>query len=59
MLRPIYEIKQSKIFMESLIADFVQSSCAYAKFLYLEWTLGTMSTLSFEIFIKFPHFLRS
>ena len=36
MLTPIYEIKYGRAFMESLIADFVQFSCAIAKFLFLD-----------------------
>lgn len=64
MLRPIYKIKESKTFTESLIDDFPQSSCNIAKFLFLEWTvclgwtLETMSTLSVEIFLKGFCFLR-
>ena len=41
MLRLIYEIKLSRTFMESLIADFVQFSSTIAKFLFLERELGT------------------
>ena len=41
MLRPIYEIKQRSTFMERLIADYVQFSCAIAKFLFLEQRLDT------------------
>ena len=48
MFTPIYEIKYGRAFMESLIADFVQFSCAIAKFLFLD-----------NQFWKFPHFLRS
>ena len=40
MLRLIYEIKLSRTFMESLIADFVQFSSTIAKFLSLERELG-------------------
>ena len=32
ILRPIYEIKQGKTFMESIIADFTPISCIIAKF---------------------------
>ena len=41
MLRLIYEIKLSRTFMESLIADFVQFSSTIAEFLSLERELGT------------------
>ena len=43
-LRAIYKIKESRTFMESLITDFIQFSCAIA---------------NFEIFLEFPRFLRS
>ena len=46
----MYEIKQSRTFMESLLADFVPFSCAtvIVKFLFLEKTMD--SRLNFEIF---------
>ena len=50
MLRPMYEIKQSRTFMESLLADFVPFSCATVKFLFLEKTMD--SRLNFEIFLE-------
>ena len=51
MLRPVYKIKQSRAFMESLIPEFGQFSRVIAKFLFLEARLTTMlclcSTLRF------------
>ena len=41
MLRLIFEIKQGRTLMESLIADLVQFSYVIAKFLFLDRRLGT------------------
>ena len=43
--------------MKSLIADFVQFSCAIAKSLFLNWCLSNIYTLNFEIFLRFPYVL--
>ena len=44
--------------MESLIDDFFKFPCAIAELLFLEQRLA-MPTLNFEIFLKFPYFLKS
>ena len=47
--------------MQSLMADFVQFSSAYAKFLFLKGRMGTrlQSALNFEVCLIFPYFLGS
>ena len=47
--------------MQSLMADFVQFSSAYAKFLFLKGRMGTrlQSALNFEVYLIFPYFLGS
>lgn len=51
MFRPMYEIKQSRTFMESLIADIIQFSRGIAKFLFWEGRLDTrLSVLNFNRF---------
>ena len=59
VLRPVDKIEKCRMSKENLIADFVQLSGAFAKFLVLEGKLGSIPALSFENFLKFPHFLRS
>lgn len=57
ILRPTYEMEESKTFMESLIANFVRFPSSAAKFLFLEKETGRlMSALNFEIFLKYPGF---
>ena len=41
MLRPIFKIMESKAFMKSVIADFVQFFRAIAKLLFSEQRLGS------------------
>lgn len=53
ILRPSYEMEESKTFMESLIANFVRFPSSAAKFLFLEKENGRlMSALNFEIFLN-------
>ena len=45
--------------MESLVTDSVQFLCTTAKFSWFRIEQWAMPALNFEIFLKFPHFLRS
>ena len=46
--------------MQSLMADFVQFSRAFANFIFFKERLGTrLSALNFEVSPIFPFFLRS
>ena len=55
MLRPVYKIKQSRAFMESLIPEFGQFSQI---FVFRSATDNhAMSVLNFEILLNFLHFL--
>ena len=44
--------KKIRAFKQSLLADSVQ-------LLFLEQRMDTMQGLNFDIFLKFPHFLKS
>lgn len=52
LFRPVYEIKKSRTFKESVIPYFTQFSCVLAKKLVLKWRLATK--LCVRGILKFP-----